>query len=181
MAYVYEFEVCEEDGWLMAIPFDDIRGWGQGKNAEELAESVTDLVRVNAEEHAMAGTDMPRATFGNRPLRNGTIMLVAADGGLHTIPRMTAAQAARALGVSPSRISHMIKKGQLRSFKYGHNTWVSKYSVDTALANRRHAGRPRKERETVEVEPHVLDLAVIEDEPGKTPTTTRQTRKRANS
>ena len=163
MAYVYEFEVFQEDGWLMSLPFDDIKGWGQGKDAQELAESVTDLVRINAEMNALDGTPMPTPTFGNKPTHGGNIILVAVDAGLHTIPRMTAAQAARALGVSPSRVSHMIKKGQLTAFKYGHNTWVSKYSVETILSNQRHAGRPKKERDAIENEPHVLDLSVTED------------------
>ena len=71
-------------------------------------------------------------------------MWVAIDAGLHTIPRMTAAEAARALGVSPSRVSHMIRDGLLEAFKYGHNTWVTRYSVEARLRERPSAGRPKR-------------------------------------
>ena len=84
-------------------------------------------------------------------------MWVAVDAGLHTIPRMTAAEAARALGVSPSRVSHMIRDGLLEAFKYGHNTWVTRYSVEARLRERPSAGRPKRKPATVEDESPALE------------------------
>ena len=71
---------------------------------------------------------------------------------------MTAAEAARALGVSPSRVSHMIRDGLLESFKYGHNTWVTGYSVEARLRERPPAGRPkRKPAASAEDRPQALE------------------------
>ncbi len=140
---VYEFEVFAEEEGLVAVPFN-LSGTTGGKNMQELAQAAIDLLRTEIEFHAVHGMPLPKPTFANKPRYGGTTMMVAVDAGLHTVPRMTAAEAARALGVSPSRISHLINKGLLVSFKHGHNTWVTRYSVEARLRERKGAGRPKK-------------------------------------
>lgn len=58
---------------------------------------------------------------------------------------VSAAQAARDLGVSPGRVTHMIDAGLLDAYRSGRRTFVTKESIDRRKADRRGAGRPRRE------------------------------------
>ncbi len=156
MVHVYEFEVYESEQRLLASPFD-FEGGTEGHDMREVAEYAADWLKLEIEFRAMEGTPLPEPTFDNEPRHGGRIMWVAVDAGLHTIPRMTAAEAARALGVSPSRVSHMIRDGLLEAFKYGHNTWVTRYSVEARLRERPSAGRPKRKPATVEEESPALE------------------------
>ena len=156
MAHVYEFEVFKGEDFLLALPFD-FEGGTQGVDMRDVAEMAIDWLKLEIEYRAMHFDPLPEPTFGNEPRHGGTVMLVAVDAGLHTVPRMTAAEAARALGVSPSRISHMIRDGKLESFKYGHNTWVSRYHVEAILRDPRHPGRPQRTAPEASAEPVVAE------------------------
>lgn len=59
-------------------------------------------------------------------------------------PVISAAQAARELGVSRGRVTHMIDAGLLDAYRSGRRTWVSEASVEARKENPRRAGRPRK-------------------------------------
>ena len=117
---------------------------------------AVDWLKTVVEHHAMHDIPFPEPTFDNEPRYGGRIITVAIDAGLETIPRMTAAEAARALGVSPSRVSHMIRDGLLESFKYGHNTWVTGYSVEARLRERPRPGRPKR-KPAAEDQPQALE------------------------
>lgn len=143
MTHVYEFEVFADEGFLLAFPFD-FEGGTQGTDLEDLADSAVDWLKLTVEHCAMHDIALPKPTFGNEPRYGGRVMLVAVDAGIHTVPRMSAAEAARTLGVSPSRVSHMIRDGLLEAFKDGPRTWVTAYSVEARLRDRRGAGRPRR-------------------------------------
>lgn len=152
MTHVYEFEVFHDEEFLLALPFD-FEGGTQGIDHRDLAKNAADWLKTMIEFSAMRGEPLPEPTFGNEPRRKGSIMLVAVDAGLHTIPRMTAAEAARALGVTPARVSHMIRDGQLDSFRYGHNTWVSRHHVEALMKSRRPPGRPHRAKDPAEKRP----------------------------
>lgn len=130
MKHVYEFEVFLDEGRYTVWPFDFECGGTSGATFREACEMAVDWLKTVVEDYAMHDEATPEPTFDNEPRYGGRIITVAIDAGLETIPRMTAAEAARALGVSPSRVSHMIRDGLLESFKYGHNTWVTGYSVE---------------------------------------------------
>lgn len=157
MKHVYEFEVFSEEGRYTVWPFDFECGGTSGATFREACEMAVDWLRTVIEHHAMHAIPFPEPTFDNEPRFGGKIITVAVDAGLHTIPRMTAAEAARALGVSPSRVSHMIRDGLLEAFKYGHNTWVTRYSVEARLRERPSAGRPKRKPAVVEEESPALE------------------------
>ena len=69
---------------------------------------------------------------------------VAVDAGKETVSRMTAAAAARELGVTPGRVSQMVKAGLLESFEMDGRTWLSRGSVEARKEEAPKAGRPRK-------------------------------------
>lgn len=145
MVHAYEFELIEKEGGFLVIP-RDFEGATSGETLREAYEMAADWLKLTIEHCAIHGLPLPEPTFGNDPANGGKVVIIAVDAGLHTVPRMTAAEAARALGVSPSRVSHMIRDGKLESFKHGHNTWVSRYHVEAILSSPRRPGRPKMAR-----------------------------------
>lgn len=156
MVHVYEFEIYKGEKYLLASPFDFV-GCTQGIDMRDIADSAADWLKLEIEHCAMHNIPLPEPTFDNEPRHGGRNMWVAVDAGLHTVPRMTAAEAARALGVSPSRVSHMIHDGLLESFKHGHNTWVTRYSVDARLRERPRPGRPKNKHLAAEEPPIAVE------------------------
>ena len=144
MQYTYEFEVFESEGWLVAYPFD-LGGATQGRDKAEVAMMAADLLRMKMEDCLMHNLPIPKATFGNEPQEGGYLMVVSAEASLDAIRKVTASEAARMLEVTPARVSHMIRDNLLSAFKDGDRTWVTLDSVHARLADRRGAGRPRKD------------------------------------
>lgn len=58
---------------------------------------------------------------------------------------IAAAQAARELGVSAGRVTHMIDAGILDGYRSGRRTYVTEASIAARKAAPRDAGRPRRE------------------------------------
>ena len=143
MIHVYEFEVFENEGWYIALPFG-MDGGTQGRDPKEVAVNASDWLQMEMEHRAMRELSFPQETFGNEPRNGGKIMLVAVNAGKDTVPRMTAAEAAHRLGVTRGRVSQMVSSGQLETFELDGRTWVSEYSVDARIAEQPKAGRPRK-------------------------------------
>lgn len=139
---VYEFEVYKDDGWLIAEPFD-LDGGTQGEDYEDLCAMVADWLKVTVEDHAIRGIEMPKPTFGNAPRHGGSILLVCVMAGLETVERVSAAEAARMLGVSAGRVSQMLASGQLEGWRDGHSSYVTLDSLRARMAAPREAGRPR--------------------------------------
>jgi len=143
MQYTYEFEVVQDDGWYVVMPFD-MEGATHGKTIEDAALMAADWLRTDIEHRLIHDIDLPKPTFGNKPTAGGTCMVVSVEASLGRIERMSASEAARKLGVSPGRVSHMIRDGLLEAFRDGHKTYVTAASVEMRLHNARKAGRPRK-------------------------------------
>lgn len=57
---------------------------------------------------------------------------------------VSAAEAARRLGLSAGRVSHMINAGILDGYRQGRRTWVSVKSIEERLREPVKAGRPRQ-------------------------------------
>ena len=60
-------------------------------------------------------------------------------------PVVSAAEAARRLGVSAGRVTHMLDAGQLDGYRSGRRTYVTLASIEARNAAPRPAGRPRRE------------------------------------
>lgn len=143
MQYTYEFEMWRgEFGWI-AEPYG-LPGITQGDDVDDLCESAADLLRETVRDYIMRGEPLPAATFDNAPVHGGVRLVVSVDAALSDIPRLSAAEAAQALGVSRSRVTAMLSSGLLDGWKEGRNTWVTKASIDARKGDARKAGRPRK-------------------------------------
>ena len=58
---------------------------------------------------------------------------------------LTVTQAAERLGVTPARVGHYIKAGQLRAERFGGRQWLLRTNdVDDFAKHPRAAGRPRR-------------------------------------
>lgn len=144
MLHVYEFEVYKGEKYLIAEPFD-LPGATQGVDMADIAESAVDWLQMEMEHRAMHELPFPKATFGNKLRHGGERLVVAVQAGKETVPRMTAAAAARELGVTAGRVSQMIKADRLETFEFEGRTWVTRASVEARKAEAPKAGRPKKE------------------------------------
>lgn len=143
MLHVYEFEVFDSENMKLAFPYD-LEGGTQGVDFNEVCEMAADWLQLTMEHMAMNDIPFPKATFGNQPRHGGQNIVVAVNAGKESVPKITAAEAARRLGVTRGRVSQMIKSGLLETFELNGRTWVTEYSVNARLSERPKAGRPKK-------------------------------------
>ncbi len=143
MLHVYEFELFEDEGFILAFPYD-MEGGTQGVDFKEACEMAADWLQTEMEHRAMHDLPFPEPTFDNEPRYGGKNIIIAVNAGKDTVRKISASDAARMLGVSPGRTTQMIAANKLEAFKDGHKTWVTLDSVEARLAEHPHAGRPRK-------------------------------------
>lgn len=144
MIHLREFEVFEDEGWFLALPFG-LDGGTQGETFEDACEMAADWLRVVCEHHAMEGSELPAPSFGNEPVHGGRVVLLGIDAGLDTVRKVTASEAARMLGVTPGRVTQMLGAGRLEGWREGRRTWIALDSVEARLAETPKAGRPRRD------------------------------------
>ena len=136
MVYVWEFEFFDSDGVVDAVPCGSLGGGGTfGSDLNDAVESAADFLACMVDDHLMGGVDLPAPDFGHEPQHGGKIIAVAVSRELGDIPAVTAADAARMLGVSSARVSQLINAGLLDSWKDGTKRMVSKASIEARLAD----------------------------------------------
>ena len=145
MLHVYEFEVFEDDGMVLAFPYD-MEGGTQGVDFKDACEMAADWLQLEMEHRAMRGEPFPEATFDNEPRHGGRNVVVAVNAGKDTVPKVLPSEAARMLGVTPGRVTQMMDAGQLEWFEDSGRKWVTVYSIEARQAEQPKAGRPRKEK-----------------------------------
>lgn len=143
MLAVYEFELFEDDGFVLACPFD-FDGGTQGEDIKEASEMAADWLKGEIEHRMMSGGDIPEATFGNDPQHGGRVAIVAVSADLDSIETVAASDAAEMLGVSRPRVSQMLASGMLEGYRKGRATFVTLDSIKARLSENPRAGRPRK-------------------------------------
>lgn len=147
MLHVYEFEIFEDGGLFVALPFD-FDGGTQGNTFADACEMAADWLQVECEHRAMHEETFPKQTFGNEPKNGGKVVIVAVNADKDTVRKVKASRAAELLGVTKGRVSQMVKANQLEAFKDGGTVWVTLDSIETRLAERPKAGRPAKTQVT---------------------------------
>lgn len=144
MVYVWEFEFVQEDGYVDAIPCG---GFGEGTFGDDLDDAVAsaaDWLSNVVDDHLMGRRDLPPMDFGFEPEHGGRIIAISVSRSLGDIPAMTAADAARELGVSSARVAQLVKSGLLDSWRDGSKRLVSRASVEARLEDAPKAGRPKQ-------------------------------------
>ena len=134
--FIYEVAIGkDESGYYAYVP--DLPGcFGGGDTYEEVIGSITNGLETHIESLVAYGMDIPKATFGNEPEEKGeSIAVVSFYADCDVVDGyVSAAEAARRLGVSKSRISHLIRDGQLDAYRKDRSTYVTKKSLDSRLA-----------------------------------------------
>ncbi len=145
MLHVYEFEVFEGDsGMMLAFPYD-MEGGTQGEDLKDVCEAAADWLQMEIEHRSIHDLPFPEATFGNKPKHpGGKTIIVAVNADKGTVRRMTAAEAARRLGVTRGRVSQMVDAGLLDILELDGRKWVTEDSVNARLDDAPKAGRPKK-------------------------------------
>lgn len=115
-----------------------------GSDLNDAVESAADYLACMVDNHLIGGIELPASDFGHEPRHGGKIIAVAVSRELAGIPAVTAADAARMLGVSSARVSQLINAGLLDSWKDGTERMVSKASIEARLADTPKAGCPKE-------------------------------------
>ena len=152
MLHVYEFEVFEGGQGLLAFPYD-LEGGTQGEDFGDVCGAAADWLQSEMEERHLHGLPFPEPTFGNAPRHGGRTIVVAVRASKDTVPRVSAARAARMLGVTPGRVSQMIAANLLEAFRDddGRHVWITVASVEARLAEHPGPGRPRLAKAAVRI------------------------------
>lgn len=142
MLCIREFEfVPSEDGYL-ALPFD-LEGATEGTTLKDAVTMAADWLHLTAPDALLHGRRFPEtASFDNAPREGGRVIAVAVPVELSDAPAMTAAEAARELGVSTARVAQMCAASQLASWRVGGARMVACESVEERKASPKPAGRP---------------------------------------
>ena len=131
MVYIWEFEFFSSGGYVDAVPCGDF-GYGAtfGENLVDAVEYAVDFLGCAVEDSLIRGVELPPMEFGHKPENGGQIIAIAVERNLEDIPAVTAADAARELGVSRARVAQLCKAGLLESWMSGSNRMVTRSSVN---------------------------------------------------
>lgn len=143
MKYVWEFEFFNSDGCVCAVPCPPMEGGTFGEDFDEAMDSAVDWLSGMVDAHLTDGLPLPKRSFGHKPQNGGRIIAIAVSRELSDIPAMTAADAARVLGVSSARVAQLCQAGLLDSWRDDTKRMVSRDSVEARLAESPKPGRPR--------------------------------------
>lgn len=143
MLVINEFEFFEDEGMVCAFPFDR-EGATCGTDFDDAVSMAADWLYETAKYEAINNVAPSKVSFGHEPRHGGRVMAVAVDFDLSRVDAVTAADAARILGVSTARVAQMCESGKLTSWKDGSKRLILRDSVNARLADAPKAGRPRK-------------------------------------
>lgn len=144
MIYIREFEIYEDEGFFVADPLD-MDGGTFGDTFEDAVESASDWLRETAVDSMARGKRVQGGRLGGTPSHGGRVVAVSVDCDLSRVDAVTAADAARMLGVSSARVAQMCDSGRLASWKEGSRRMVMRRSVEARMAEKPGPGRPRRE------------------------------------
>lgn len=142
MIYIQEFEFIDEGGMVSAVPFG-LEGATCGADIDEAVSMAVDWLKSHIEHLLISGESPKSGKLGNEPQHGGRVIAIAVDCDLSRVDAMTAADAARALGVSSARVAQMCESGKLTSWRDGSRRMVLRESVMARLADSPKPGRPK--------------------------------------
>ena len=135
----------EEGGYVVAFP--DLPGCvSEGDTFTEAVTQAADAAQTYVASLLAHGDSVPRPTKVDCPEGAESVLIFfeATPDYLVTGEVVSAAEAARRLGLSPGRITHMLDAGILEGYREGRRTWITVESIEARQAVPVAAGRPKK-------------------------------------
>ena len=146
-SYVYQAIVTKDEEGGYDVEFPDLPGcFTCGDTLQEAGEMAMDAAATYVGALVKDGLAVPEATY-REPDAGEMPMLVAFSTDESYIVEgetVSAAEAARRLGVTPGRVTHMLDAGILTGYRKGRRTYVTVESVEARNATEHAAGRPKK-------------------------------------
>lgn len=145
--FIYQAFLCpeEEGGYSAYIP--DLKGcFSEGDTLIETVEMIADAGKTYISALVKEGEKVPVSTVREIPEGNREAWVSFEADPSYVIAGdvISAAQAARELGLSAGRITHMLNAGLLDGYREGRRTWITKESVKARVKEPRNAGRPKR-------------------------------------
>ena len=146
MIYIREFEFyVDNEGFIVADPCD-MQGGTFGETLEDAAESASDWLSETVIDNLAHGRGTEGGKLGHKPKHSGQVIALSVNTDLSRADAVTAAEAAKILGVSTARVAQMCKTGKLTSWKEGSKRLVLRRSIEARLEEKPKPGRPRAAR-----------------------------------
>lgn len=147
-SYVFDAVLTpeEEGGYSVEVPA--LPGcFTCGDDWRDAVSMAADAARTWVASALRHGEAIPAFSRAQAPEGSEVIAVVfdADPSWIIEGPVMSAAQAARELGVSAGRVTHMISSGLLEGYRSGRRTFVTERSVEARKAAPGQPGRPRRE------------------------------------
>lgn len=139
-----DFELVDKGQRVVAYPVG-IEGVTEGYDFEDAVRMAADWLRETALDFLMREEEWPALPLGTSPTHGGRMVILAVDASLEQEPSVTAAEAARMLGVSTARIAQLCASGVLDSWKVGGSRMVRLACVKERADAQVTPGRPKKE------------------------------------
>lgn len=144
--YVFDAVITpeEEGGYSVEIPA--LPGcFTCGDDYEDAVRMAADAARTWVASALGHGEAVPPYSRAEVPAgsERACVVFDADPSWIVEGPVVSAAEAARELGVSAGRVSHMLASGLLEGYRMGRRTFVTTASIEARKAAPRPAGRPR--------------------------------------
>ena len=134
MLYICEFELCTEGPSVHAVPRNGLEADIVGGNIDDAMARAAAWLIETVDRALLRGESLPSVALGSAPQCGGRIVALAVDRSQDDIPCMSAADAARSLGISRVRVKQLCDAGLLDSWKSGSRRLVTKASVEARHA-----------------------------------------------
>lgn len=147
--YVYEAILTPEEDGGYSIEVPDLDGcFSQADTYWEAISAATEAAELWVSSALLDGATIPQHT--KQTAKDGQVLVtVCFEANPNAVIKgecVSAAEAARLLGVSPSRVSQMIAAQQLKAYRDWEGTYVSLESINEWKSGPHPVGRPRKKK-----------------------------------
>lgn len=133
-----------DGGFWAEVP--DLPGcYGQGDTEVECVQSMSNGLETHLAAMLADGLEIPKPSL-DFPCEDGRVVFFDVEPNEYTLNAETvsAAEASRMLGVTPGRVSQLIRANKLKAHKGAAGTEVTVLSISEYQKSGRRAGRPRK-------------------------------------
>lgn len=145
--FIYQIVLTPDDEGGYSVEVPDLPGcFTYGDTVEDAAAMGADAAKTYVASLMAHGDPIPAPT--TREVEGTAFMVFFEVDSSYIIEGETvsAAEAARMLGVSAGRVTHMLDAGILQGYRRGRRTYVAVDSIKQRQTNNPGAGRPKAAR-----------------------------------